>query len=171
MGNSERRIILGKLGAPVGLKGWLRVQLDMDNPHDLVDYQPCYIDKQGQAHQITVEQVKQQNTKWLVKLATVDDRTTAEAYRLCPLWVERDTLPECDDDQYYWADLEGAVVRNHGKELGTIDHLYHNAGTDIMVVKMANGKQGYIPFLLNDVVLNVDLAQKVVETDWPEDAL
>jgi 16S rRNA processing protein RimM len=170
MGSDASCVTLGTIGAPNGLKGWLKVRLCMHSPEDLVSYRPCFIKKQGELVPIEIEQVKNHGAKCLLKIKGIDCIEDAEQYRLLDLVVSRDTLPTLAEGEYYWSDLEGLEVWCNQKNIGKVSYLFNNAGLDVIVV--ANGKQTHnIPFILNDTVKNVDLVSRRIELDWPEDML
>jgi 16S rRNA processing protein RimM len=170
MGHPNSSITLGTIGAPVGLKGWVSVQLCMETPEDLAQYQPCYIQKQGELVPIHVDEIKPRGKNWVIKIRGVEDRTQAEAYRLLPIVIHRDALAALPEGEYYWADLEGLDVWSNQKCIGKIESLYHNSGIDIMVVTK-EGHTQQIPFIFNDTVLSVDLNEKKVQINWPETML
>jgi 16S rRNA processing protein RimM len=77
-------------------------------------------------------------------------------------------MPETDDDQYYWSDLEGLrVLHRDGTELGTVEYLLETGANDVMVVK--GELERLIPFVMGKVVLGVDLDRGEIEVDWEWD--
>jgi 16S rRNA processing protein RimM len=80
--------------------------------------------------------------------------------------VSRDQLSGLEADQFYWADLEGLRVQTIGGEpVGTVQYLYENVGTDILVVKDLK-KERHIPFLMHDTIIKVDLEKGLILIDW-----
>lgn len=82
--------------------------------------------------------------------------------------VEREALPEPGRRSYYWADLEGLrVVHRDGRELGRVAYLMETGANDVLVVQ---GDSEYlVPFILDDVILDVDLDNDVISVDWEWD--
>lgn len=174
MGQTGKRIVLGQLGAPNGLKGWLTAQLSMHSPQDLLQYKTCFTERLGKHESINIEDMRAvpnaNGNKWLLKLRGVDNRESAEAYRLKKLMILRENLPELEAEEYYWSDLEGLNVVQDNKELGTVVGLFENAGLDVMTVKQG-AKQYFIPFVMGDTIQEVDLVNKKIVINWPEDLL
>ena len=80
----------------------------------------------------------------------------------------RERLPETGGGQYYWSDLEGlSVVHRDGTELGKVDYLLETGANDVMVVK--GEEERLIPFVMDKVVLDVDLAKGEISVDWEWD--
>lgn len=86
----------------------------------------------------------------------------------CEIAVERRMLPTAEEGAYYWADLEGLrVVHRNGTDLGRVAYLLETGAKDVLVT---TGKpERLIPFILGDVVLEVDLAAGVITVDWELD--
>ena len=77
-------------------------------------------------------------------------------------------MPAAEDGSYYWADLEGLrVVHRDGTELGHVAYLMETGANDVLVTQ--GEKERLIPFILDEVVLDVDLEQGVISVDWEWD--
>ena len=113
---------------------------------------------EGQRHGKTV----------IVRINGYDDRDQAAGLIGTEIGVPRDELPETDSDHYYWSDLEGlSVVHRDGTELGKVDHLLETGANDVMVVK--GETERLVPFVMDKVVLGVDLAKGEIRVDWEWD--
>jgi 16S rRNA processing protein RimM len=76
----------------------------------------------------------------LVELQGVDDRDGAEALRGCEVQIDRVQLPPLDDDEYYLADLVGAVVERlteagARESLGEVVGVTTNGAQDLLEVE------------------------------------
>lgn len=83
--------------------------------------------------------------RWRVHFAELRDRDDAEALKGFGLWVERETLPELAEDEYYLADAIGLqVVRSRPDgstvALGTIVGLMSNGAQDLFEVEWRNSE-------------------------------
>jgi 16S rRNA processing protein RimM len=100
-----------------------------------------------------------------VRLGGYDDRDAAAGLIGTDIGIPRDQLPEAGKDQFYWSDLEGLrVLHRDGTELGKLDHMLETGANDVMVVK--GETERLIPFVMNEVVLGVDLEKGEIEVDW-----
>ncbi len=82
--------------------------------------------------------------------------------------VPREELPETQSGEYYWTDLEGLkVVHRDGRSLGTVAYLIATGANDVLVV---DGDREYlIPFVMDEVILDVDLGRGQISVDWEWD--
>ena len=100
----------------------------------------------------------------VAKLKGIDDRGGAEGLIGAEIWVDREALPPCDPDEYYWVDLEGLEVRNRrGEVLGEVDYVMATGGNDVLV--LTGGGDRLIPFA-RPVLQEVDLDAATIVVDW-----
>lgn len=162
------RVLVGKFGAAFGLQGWLRVISYTEPVENVVSYLPWQIQlPEHELHWETIEpsEVALQAKGIVVKLATCNNRNQAELYRNVKIYINASQLPKLASDQYYWSELEGLTVNTtQGILLGTVDYLFNTGSNDVLVVK--GEKLHYIPFLLGQVVLQVDVVAKQMTVDW-----
>jgi 16S rRNA processing protein RimM len=86
----------------------------------------------------------------------------------CEIGVRREQLPPTSPGEYYWSDLEGlTVVTVQGEMLGTVDHLIETGANDVMVVH--GERERLIPFVMQQVVVDVDLGKGEIRVDWDKD--
>ena len=165
-------VVLGKVGAPYGVKGWFKVTSYTEELQGIFDYSPWLLHQGGELKEFTVEQWKPHNKSIVAKLEGIDDRDGAEAIKNLEISVSQDVLPELDEDNFYWRELEGmTVVNTSGYDFGKVEQLFETGANDVMVVKAnindAFGqKQRMIPYLYEQVVLDVDREAKKITVDW-----
>jgi 16S rRNA processing protein RimM len=89
--------------------------------------------------------------------------------------VSREAMPELDVGEYYWADLAGMMVRTvEAVEIGPVIRLFETGANDVMVVSdiredLSGTKEILVPWLVPDVVTNVDSDERVITIDWDPD--
>jgi 16S rRNA processing protein RimM len=172
MSQENTTIIAGKLGAPYGIKGWLKVHSFTDDPAGIFDFSPWLIGQQGNWQTVEVVDWRRHNKGFIAKLASVEDRDQANVLTNAEIAVFEEQLPDLPDGEFYWRDLIGlSVVTNKGYDLGKVDDMLETGSNDVLVVK-ANPNDGFgkgerlIPYLTESVVLKVDLDAKEVTVDW-----
>ena len=80
----------------------------------------------------------------------------------------REELPEIQEDEYYWTDLEGLqVFHRDGRLLGRVTHLLATGANDVLVVK--GNLEHLIPFVMGKIILDVDLVKGMISVDWKWD--
>jgi len=172
MSQEQAKFIAGKLGAPYGIKGWLKVHSFTDDPVGIFDFSPWLIGQQGNWQTVEVVDWRRHNKGFIAKLASVEDRDQANVLTNAEIAVFEEQLPDLPDGEFYWRDLIGlSVVTNKGYDLGKVDDMLETGSNDVLVVK-ANPNDGFgkgerlIPYLTESVVLKVDLDAKEVTVDW-----
>lgn len=159
---------MGRVAAPYGVKGWIKIQTFTETLDALLDFPVWQMGQNGQWRQVQVEDAALHGDFVVAKLKECDDRDAAFALRGQEIAVNRDELPKPEQDEYYWQDLIGlAVVNREGIKLGQVSGLLETGAHDVLVVKGSdeNAKEILIPFV-EVYVLNVDLAQGLIEVDW-----
>ncbi len=158
---------MGRIAAPYGIKGWVKIQPFTETLDALLDYPAWQIGSQGNWREAEIEEAGIHGQSVIAKLAGCNNRDAAYALRGQEIAVFRDELPETESGEYYWEDLIGLTVTNReGITLGRVTKLMETGAHDVLVVK--NEKEHLIPFV-EVYVLNVDLAQGRIEVDWQPD--
>ncbi len=161
---ANRRIPLGRIGAPHGVRGWVRVISDTAPPDNIFVYQPWLIDDAA----MVVLAGRRHGNALIAKLQGYDDREAAAALAGRPIEVERAQLPAPQADEFYWVDLEGLAVRTlDGTALGRVSHLLPTGANDVMVVQ--GERERLLPFVWQQVVKDVDFVQGCIVVDWDPD--
>lgn len=173
--NTEELVVLGTLGAVYGIKGWLRINAYTEDTSGIFDYAPWYIGREGNWQETKVSQWRWHNKGLVAKLANVDDRDAAALLTGMEIAVPAHLLPELEENEFYWRDLQGLrVVNTEGYDMGVVDHLLATVANDVLVVT-ANAKDAFgkrerlIPFIQSQYVVEVNREQGTITVDWPAD--
>lgn len=165
---SQEKVVVGRIGAVFGVKGWLKVHSFTEPMDNILHYHPWYIQTKGKWQAKDVVEFAIQAKQLIVQFAGLHDRDQAQLFTGLEIAVAREQLPKLAKGEYYWADLEGlTVVNTEGVILGKVDYLFATGSNDVMVVK--GSKQYLIPFLLKQFVLKVDLPNNSLQVDWDAD--
>ncbi|GAA4500093.1 ribosome maturation factor RimM [Pseudaeromonas paramecii] len=165
-------IVVGRLGAVYGIKGWLKVNSFTDNAESIFEYAPWLLQQGGQWREVRLAGWKRHNNGLLCKLDGIDLREEAQALVGADIGVSPEQLPSLPEGEYYWRDLIGCrVVTTKGYELGEVSELMETGSNDVLVVQAkANDafgmKERLIPFLEEQVIKQIDLAGHTIEVDW-----
>jgi 16S rRNA processing protein RimM len=164
----EDKILIGKIGAPYGVKGWIKVMAFNDSGTSILDYKPWHIgDNRGNWQIAKVESAKSYGKGYIAKFEGIDTPEDARILTGKTLSIVKSQLPKLAPNEFYWADLEGLTVINHlGKNLGTIAYLIETGSNDVLVVK--GEKEHAIPYLMDDIIKSIDVESKTMHVDWDE---
>lgn len=158
-------VTVGKITSPYGIKGWVKIHSYTDPFTNLLDYRPWYIKQKDAWVPMQVASARVHGNQLVAHFQGVQDRNDTDVLRGLEIAVARDQLPETDDGEFYWLDLEGlAVVTVTGLALGTVDHVMATGANDVLVV--TGEKKHLIPFVVNEFVLDVDLGASKITVDW-----
>lgn len=159
---------MGQIAGPYGVRGWLRVTPYTEEADALLDYDAWYLERHGEWQAVEVVQGKLHGKGLIVQLAECSDREQAAALGGVKIGIYRSQLPETAADEYYWNDLIGLrVLNSDGTELGRVDYLIETGANDVLVIK---GEQEYlVPFIIGEVIREVDLEGKLIRVDWDTD--
>lgn len=128
--NSGLRILVGKIVAPQGIRGELRIQTFTEKPSDFQTL-AVFGDKIPDGALHFVRAVPNTNVI-IARIDGIIDRNVAETLRGTELFVDRDSLPAVKDGEYYQADLIGMRVVRDGTELGRVACFQNFGAGDIM---------------------------------------
>jgi 16S rRNA processing protein RimM len=164
-------VIMGRIAAAQGIKGWVKVQPYTEYLDSLLDYKSWWIgQEQGPWREVEVMECEAHNKTLAAHLPDCPDRNAAEKLKGLFVAVPRSSLPQQPNDEYYWSDLIGlAVVNEAGVQLGTVANLLDTGANQVLSVKGDDGEI-LIPFIAN-AIKQVDVKNKVIRVDWAADYL
>jgi 16S rRNA processing protein RimM len=159
---------LGCVGAPFGVRGWVKVRSYMDPPERVFEKRRLQLLQHGTAETYKIESTGRSGGQLTAKLAGVDDRDRAAALRGAVIVVARADLPQSPRHDFYRGDLLGCEVVNvAGCRLGVVDHFIETPAHALMVVR--GEAEFWIPAVPRHL-RRVDLGSRRVVVDWDEPA-
>ncbi len=129
-------VVMGRIVAPYGVFGWLKIVPDTEAFDGLFDYDNWWLGKGDDWREMVVETAKVHNDVIVVKLKGIDDRDAALACKGKQIAVPRAQLPEAEENEYYWSDLIGLRVKNlQDIDFGLIIDVFETGANDVIVVQ------------------------------------
>ena len=171
---ADDMLVVGKITGCYGIKGWVKIHPYTDPQENFLGFGSWMLQRRGSLEPIEFDAGRRQGRGLVAHIAGVDDRTLAESYKGLEVAVTGDCLPQLEDGDYYWSQLQDLQVWCRDTDdrvlLGTVDYLIETGGNDVLVVKASDqsidDRERLIPYLPEDVVTRVDLEQGVIEVDW-----
>ena len=158
---------MGRIAAPFGVKGWVRIQPNTAAPANLLAYKTWWVGTDGDWRETAVAEAKVQGRAVVARLEGCDGRDGAATLRGRTVAVPRAALPATRNGEYYWADLVGLQVTNTaGQALGQVTSIMQTGANDVLVV--AGERERLIPFIA-EVIREVDIAGGVMRVEWGAD--
>ncbi|MBE9208985.1 ribosome maturation factor RimM [Nostoc sp. LEGE 06077] len=169
--NLDDWLAIGKIVAPQGLAGELRVYPETDFPERFEVPGTRWLLRPGQTEPQPIELLDGRyvdgKNLYVISIAGVDNRNQAEELRDCRLFVPASDRPELGEDEYHVVDLIGLEVylQASGELLGKVVDVIP-AGNDLLEVELLNhekaNKTVLIPFV-KEITPVVDIASRRVE--------
>lgn len=162
MTGSEEPVTIGRVLAPHGIRGELKVEPLTDFPERFERGSRFWL----AGIERTVERGRWQARSVILKLAGIDNRDDAEKLR-----DEALTVPAIanltDEGAYYIHDIIGLRVEDSGGDtLGVVKEVLTTGANDVYVV---HGDRGELLLpALDDVVTKIDVAGGTMSVDVPE---
>lgn len=166
-------VTIGKIVAPQGLKGEMRVYPDSDFPERFEQPGQRWLLRPGSTEPEAVELTQGHHLHgkgmYIIRLAEINSRDQVEAIRGALLLVPQSDRPALAENEFYVLDLIGAEVFNQQTQttVGTVISVVP-AGNDLLEVKLhaSTAAPALIP-LVREIVPVVDLESKRVEINPP----
>jgi 16S rRNA processing protein RimM len=165
MKDTREWVTIGKVVAPFGIRGELKVRSFTDIPDRFVTLDAIYLSPGYVLYTIEGVRPYKGADMLLLKLRSVDDATAAEALRDSDLCIPLSALSQLPPDSYYQHDIVGLQVFSlDGTLIGVIDDIMSTGGNDVYILKTPSSKQILIP-AIKDVVKQIDLIRHVMYID------
>lgn len=162
--HADTHVVVGSFGSSYGVNGWIKINSATSPDNAILDYLPWQIETPNGWQPLNIIDSQLQHKQVLVLVEGYDSPEAVTQLAGRRISVLREQLPEPDENEIYWTDLEGLTVKTEqGTVLGTIDHLIETGSNDVMVVE--GEKRHLIPYN-KATVIKVNLEQKEVTVDW-----
>jgi 16S rRNA processing protein RimM len=161
-------VVLGRITGLFGVRGWVKVYSYTEPREAVLEYGRWLLAGQDGWQEAIVAEGQRHGKTIIARLDGYADRDQAAELVDTDIAVPRDELPETDKSEFYWSDLEGlTVVHRDGTVLGKVAYLLETGANDVMVLE--GERERLVPFVMDKVVLGVDLDKGVIDVDWEWD--
>jgi 16S rRNA processing protein RimM len=166
-------VVLGRVTAPFGVRGWVRIHPFADDPGAWCAMPRWWLAEDIPAPRwigFELRDCRQHGGGLVASLEGIDDRAAAEDLKGQLVAAPREELPATAENEYYWADLIGlAVVNDAGQTLGRVEDLIATGAHEVLVVRdVEDGRERLLPFV-ESVVREVDRAARLIRVCWQRD--
>jgi len=170
MAAQDNRILMGKIGAAHGIKGEVRITTFTAEPEAIASYGPLETDRPGLT--VTIETARLNKNVLVARLKDVRDRNAAELLNGVSLFVDRDRLPDPEDeDDFYHTDLIGLDARlDSGVSIGEVSALLNYGAGDLLEVRDPRSGDTFLYPFTKAVVPTIRIADGYLVISPPLDA-
>jgi 16S rRNA processing protein RimM len=166
MKKSPQTIVIGRFGAPFGVKGWIKVFSFADPAGNILHYSNWQAKNKQGLQPVDVVEKKAHGSCFVAKIKQYNSPETVRCLTNQLIIINREQLPDLEEDEYYWTDLTGLTVTTEDQtKLGKIDHLFETGSNDVIVIKDDQQKEHLIPYT-GSVVKSVDLEKQLMIVNW-----
>ena len=159
MPRTDRDIVIGRVVAPFGIRGEVKVVVLTDFPERFdagsrIALKPAA----GRRRKKLVEGCRSHKGQLLVKLRGVDSVADAEQLRDAEIVIDKAELGQLPVDAFYVFDILGLqVVTDDGRDQGQVTEVLTSGANDVYVTST-----GLCIPALKHVVANIDLERRVM---------
>ncbi|WP_421684042.1 ribosome maturation factor RimM [Stutzerimonas urumqiensis] len=170
---AEDLLVLGKIVSVHGIRGEVKVYSFTDPIDNLLDYRHWTLRRGDETRRAELAGGRLQGNVLVAKIKGLDDREIARTYSDFEICVPRSELPDLEEGEFYWHQLQGLrVIDQNDQLLGQVDHLFETGANDVLVVKPCEGslddRERLLPYT-DQCVLGIDLEQGEMRVDWDAD--
>jgi 16S rRNA processing protein RimM len=163
----EKLVVMGRVAAPFGVKGLIKVQPFTAATRSLLAYDWWWFGRDGDWQQYEIERAQVQGRSVVAKIRGCDDRDGALQFRGRQIAIPRAAFPRTAGNEFYWADLIGLrVVNSEARDFGRVTGILETGANDVLVVH--GERERLIPFIA-DVIEDVDFGRGMIRVDWSAD--
>jgi 16S rRNA processing protein RimM len=154
----DRLLAVGRVAGAFGVRGEVRISTFTEEPLALARFRE--LKRQDGSPALTITSAREAKGGVIVRCPTVETKEQADALRGLRLYIDRDSLPEPEEDEFYLADLIGmTVVGPAGEPIGKVKSVQDFGAGDILeIIPEEGGPTWYLPFT-REAVPDVRIAE------------
>lgn len=162
-------IELGAIGAPFGVRGWVKLRSDTEPAERILEYPVWTLHLPNASRDYTIQHSGRSGGQLTVKLAGVNDRDVAAALTGATILVSRQQVPAPGEKEFFRADLIGFEVESvTGHKLGTLQYFVETPAHALMAI---SGPAPLLVPAVADHIRRVDLQARKVIVEWDDPAV
>jgi 16S rRNA processing protein RimM len=134
---SDDIVVIGKLGRPYGVRGWLALQSFTEPMENILTYQPWCMQTRPGTEWLIVEnvQAKPHKDAFIAQIDGIEDRDEAARLTGSLIGVSRQAIDVLEEDEYLWHDLIGCQVSNlQGSDVGIVKELMETGAHPVLCI-------------------------------------
>jgi 16S rRNA processing protein RimM len=162
---------LGNIAKLHSFKGELTIFLDVDDPLEYNELESVFVEYDNKLIPFFLEKIQiRKNGFAVVKFEDVDTERHAKSLLKCGLYMPLDTLPQLEENEFYYHEIEDFQVidKNHG-EIGIVVKVIDLSNNPLIEINF-NGNEILIP-KRDEFINRIDWEQKKLHVHLPEGLL
>ena len=152
-------VCVGKILKSHGVKGELKLISYTSTPSDIFAFNKL---KYSDEKEIKIKKVGTNKDIFIVSIEGITTRDMAEELSNTLLYVERESLKQAAENEYYFCDLKNCQVIDTDDNLyGTVTEIHNFGAGDILEVALEDNKKEYLPFA-DEFIIEVNIIKKYI---------
>jgi len=147
LNNVIEKFIIGQIGAPFGIKGFLKIRPLSGETGHLLKLQSVIVSKDGNEQMLQIEESACAPSAVLMRFKGIDSPEKAKAFSGGQLLAGREQAAPLNKGEFYIEDLKGlpVIAENH-EIIGHITDIIEGGGGDLAEIKLTGGEKKLVPF-------------------------
>ncbi len=161
----DKYIVIGKIVAPHGVRGDIRILPLTDRPEQFLHLDYLLL---PDGRRLTLRQARFHKKLVLASCAELQTMEEAEQLRGLPVSIAAQDLPPLEEGEYYVADLVGLPVYDEaGRRLGSFKEAFPCGSSDVYVIAVPQGPDILLP-ARQEFIRELDLPGRRMVVRLPE---
>jgi 16S rRNA processing protein RimM len=147
------RFVVGLVGAPFGLKGFVKVKPLSGEIDHLLKLRSAILRQKGAEKPVSIEESAPALPQVVMKFAGINSPEAAKALGGAELLVRREEASPLGPGEFYVEDFKGLAVvfagaggsGQEGEILGQVTGIVEGGGGDLVEIRLASGELKFVP--------------------------
>ena len=142
------KFIIGVIGAPFGVKGFVKIRSISGETGHFLELQSVVISKDGKEQTLQIEEIAIPAPPFVhIKFKGFDSPEKAKTLSGAQLIVSREQAAPLEEGEFYIEDLKGLLVQSDkGEVIGHVADIIEGGGGELLEIKLTNGETHLVPF-------------------------
>ena len=141
------KFIIGLVGAPFGIKGFVKVHPLSGETGHLLKLQSVIVNKDGKERLLQIEESSPSPPAVLMRFAGIDSPEKAKSLTGAQILAGREQAAPLNEGEFYIEDLKGlTVIAEKGETLGRITDIIEGGGGELAEIELTNDEKKLVPF-------------------------
>ena len=143
----NEKFIIGLIGAPFGIKGFVKVRPLSGEIEHLLKLESVVVCKDGKERLLDIEEAAPALPGVVIKFAGINNPDEAKALNGAQLIAGREQAAPLTDGEFYIEDLKGLpVTTGNGETIGHITDIIEGGGGELAEIRLSDGEKRLVPF-------------------------
>ena len=139
------KFIIGQVGAPFGVKGFVKIRSSSGEVNHLLDLKSVIVSKDGEEQLLKIGEIS--SSPLAIRFEGIDNPEKAKTLSGSVLLAGRDEAAPLSEGEFYIEDLKGlAVLGIDGETIGHVTDIVEGGGGELVEIKLTSGELRLVPF-------------------------